>query len=104
MMTIFIKNIKGIKDLLNNKIYLLLLLFIISYLLSISINQIYDLNTSIKVFIWTIVNLLFTNYYLYLINDYQSKEELKYFILLLIVLVGTFNILNLILLGNGHFP
>ena len=96
MMSIFIKNIKGIKDLLKNKIYLLLLLFIISYLLSISLNQIYDLNTSIKVFIWTVVNLLFTNYYLYLINDRQCKEELKNFLLLLVFLVGILNILNLI--------
>lgn len=96
MIALLFLNINKLKEFLNNKTYLLLLMFILSYVLSIIFNYVYDLKTSIKVLIWLVTNMFFTNSFMYLANENQLKNELKKIITLLVILVGICNVLNII--------
>ena len=101
MIGIVLLNLSKLKEYLNNRTYLILLMFIVSYLLSICLNSFYDVMTTVKVFIWTVVNLFFTNSFLYNKDENQLKSEMKIVLLLFIIVVGIFNIFNVYQLINS---
>ena len=92
---VILSNIKNLKRLYGNKLYVLLFTFMISYTLSISFNHIYNLSTTIKGFIWMIVNMFFVNSFMYFTDAKQLKSELKNIICIFLVTLCIFNLINL---------
>ena len=84
----------------DKKIFILYLLFLLSYIVSHLIIKVYDANETIKLFIWTVLYFFFIFDCKYLKNKKDLKKEIYFLIKLSIVSVSLVNIHNLYLLVN----
>ena len=91
-------NVKNLKKEIKNKIYILFMTFLLSYLTTFLINNKYNVIGSIKVLIWTTMHFVFSFGCYYITSDYQLKKELKYVSTALILVLSILNINNLVLL------
>ena len=72
------RDLKNCKSFVKNKVYSILVLYIVSYLITFIFNTKYNINGSIKVLIWMLIHFFFVNSYLYFTEKKQVQKEIKH--------------------------
>lgn len=94
MIIIVLMNINKLKCLYGNKIYILCIMFLLSYVGSFTLNTMFEVKTTIKVFIWLTLNMFFSSLFMFYKTDKKVKTDFKFLMTIYVFAIGVFNVIN----------
>ena len=91
-------NLKDYRKILKNKNYILLSVFLISYIISFVLTKKYNVVGSVKILIWSFLHFFFIFGYYHINSDKQAKKEITDVLSVIVAVISIINLDNAFLL------